>query len=107
MGGPVWIPPPLPHFDKEKAKAKRDLPDSDKDDMKDHEDLDYFKAVGKNRKDNDELGRLPYQLKREYLSILEELTTKQTDVCNAMIFVMENTNFCKPIIKVLSQEISE
>jgi U2-associated protein SR140 len=112
IGGPVWVPPPLPYFDKEKEKEKMKKinEESDKDSLKDNEDLEYFQVAGKFNhlaKDEGDNIRLPYQLKREYISILDELTVKQTDICNAMIFVMENTEYCKPIIQTLKVKIME
>lgn len=112
IGGPVWIPPPLPYFDREQAKLKRTKEESDKDSDKDNEELEYFKVVGsknkfKKKNDDEEITRLPYQLKRELLSILNELTVKQTDICNAMIFVMENTEYAKPIVSLLREKIAE
>jgi hypothetical protein len=110
IGGPVWVPPQLPIFDKDKEKIKKVNEESDKDSLKDNEDLEYFQVSGKSKhqsKDEGDNIRLPYLLKREYISILDELTTKQTDICNAMIFVMENTEYCKPVIKTLKDKIME
>ena len=110
MNGPVWVPPPLPVFDRKKAKAKRNSGDLEMENNSENKDLDYFKAVGRNKErieGEEEIMRLPYQLKREYISILVALSVKQTDVCNAMIFVMENTEYYKPIIRVLCEKISE
>lgn len=111
-GGPVFIPPPLPFFDKAKALEERNKEVSEEEESsKENEALEYFKVTGKNRSnkktDDSEIMRLPYQLKRELLSILEDLTVKQTDICNAMIFVMENTEYYKPIINVLREHIFE
>ena len=109
IGGPAWIPPPQPFYDKEAAKKKTEaVPEK----LKENEDLDYFKNVGFKRsgskiEDEEEIVRLPYQLKRELLNILNELTVKQTDIWNAMIFVMENAEYAKPIVKVLKEKISE
>mmetsp|Transcript_40316 Transcript_40316/g.46256 ORF Transcript_40316/g.46256 Transcript_40316/m.46256 type:complete len:156 (+) Transcript_40316:597-1064(+) len=112
IGGPVWIPPPLPFYDKEEAKRKREEEvKSEKDD--EDEDTEYFRAAGRKFKtlgkadDEEEVVRLPYQLKRELVSILNDLTVKQTDVCNAMIFVMENAEYAKPIINVIREKIIE
>lgn len=109
VGGPVWIPPPIPLYNKEDAKGKR-VQKEDSDGVKDNEDLEYFKLISKKGKTgvvDEEIVRLPYQLKREFLAILEEVTVKQTDICNAMIFVMENTEYAKPIISILKEKISE
>jgi U2-associated protein SR140 len=109
IGGPVWIPPPLPFYDKEAAKKKLEVvPEKE---PKENEDLDYFKNAGFKRAgsklEDEEIVILPYQLKRELINILTELTVKQTDICNAMIFVMENAEYAKPIIKVLKEKIRE
>lgn len=109
IGGPVWIPPSLPFYDKDAAKKKMEvIPEKE---PKENEDLDYFKNVGfkrtGNKLDDEEIVRLPYQLKRELNNILSDLTVKQTDIWNAMIFVMENAEYAKPIVKVLKEKISE
>jgi len=96
IGGPVWIPPPLPHYNKEAELAKRQKEESDKDSQKNNEDLEYFKVSGNKKfkkKDDEEIKRLPYQLKRELVGLVDNLTVKQSDICNAMIFVMENTEY--------------
>jgi hypothetical protein len=82
IDGPIWIPPPLPFYDKEAAKKKAEVvPEI----LKENEDLDYFKNVGFKRSgskldDEEEIIRLPYQLKRELHNILNELSVKQTDI---------------------------
>lgn len=110
IAGPVWIPPPLPIFDKEKALLQQEKGESENDDKKDHEYMEYFKAANKQKpgqKEEDEKLRLPYQLKRELTTLLDELTVKQTDICTAMIFIMENTEYYKPIVTLFREKIAE
>lgn len=80
INGPVWVPPPLPAFDKQAAIARMNQEVSEKEKQKDHKDLEYFRVSGQQDEEGEEILRLPYQLKREFLGILEGLGVNQDQV---------------------------
>ena len=115
IGGPVYIPPPLPYFDREKTK-KRQAKDSASDVSDDINESknDYFK----NSRNSVLSITLPSEIKTELEMLLNNLHSSEGDqtgaapayisqdkVCSCMIFIMENTNFCKPMIAYIKDKI--
>lgn len=108
IGGPVFVPPPIPGFDKEKIKQKQlDSNDSDSELNNKNEDLDYFKLKSGSQINSAISIKLPAEIAEEFDSILNALNVHQNEICNAMIFVMENTQFHKPLISHLTERICE
>lgn len=85
IGGPVYIPPMMPIFDKNKAKKKR-LQGEESDESKENEDLDYFKVTGnpnalnKIKPDGAITIKLPQDIQQELDVLFESLNTSQNNI---------------------------